>query len=103
MALHRRFLPLLLIGLPRPAGAAPDGRVRVGEISAVTREAVARFADAARTLAPAADLLLDDLVSTGPAARLVAQLEAAQGRRPGCRTTSGVSAPRRRRATRPGQ
>ncbi len=104
MALHRRFLPLLLIAPPRPAGAAPDGRARVGEVSTVTGEAVARFAGAApRILAPSADLLLDDLVSTGPAARLVAQLEAAQGRRPGCRTTAGVSAPRRRRATRPGQ
>jgi ferric-dicitrate binding protein FerR (iron transport regulator) len=76
MALYRRFLPLLLLALPRSAGAAPDGRARVGEVSAVTGEAVARFAGAApRILAPAGDLLLDDLVSTGPAARLVAQLE----------------------------
>jgi hypothetical protein len=72
----RRHLPLALAaGTSAGANAAGPGRARVGEVLAVTGDAVARFSgDAPRDLKPLVPLLLDDLVSTGPAARLVGRL-----------------------------
>jgi ferric-dicitrate binding protein FerR (iron transport regulator) len=58
--------------LPRAASA----RARVGQVAAVAGEAAARFgAEPRRLLAPADALLLDDLLTTGPGARLHAALE----------------------------
>lgn len=74
MAHRRRLLlaPALLL-LPRPALAR---RVRVGEVTALTGTAAALFSgEAPRPLTPAAPVLMEDLLTTGPAARLACRLE----------------------------
>jgi ferric-dicitrate binding protein FerR (iron transport regulator) len=70
--------PLLALATAAWPSAAADGdpRPRVGEVQAVTGEAHARFGtEAARVLVPEAALLLGDLLSTGPGARLACRLE----------------------------
>lgn len=75
MVLRRRILALLPL-LPAAPRAALGARVRAGEVSALTGEAEARFsAEPPRALASASPLLLDDLINTGPAARLTGLLE----------------------------
>ncbi|WP_159996468.1 FecR family protein [Roseomonas sp. 18066] len=71
--LRRGALLLPLLALATPAEAR---RARAGVISALRGEAAALFSGSPpRALSPAAELLVDDLVSTGPASRLVALLE----------------------------
>jgi ferric-dicitrate binding protein FerR (iron transport regulator) len=72
MPMPRRAL-LLLPLLPRPALAA---RTRVGEVTSLAGAATALFSgDAPRPLAPAAPILMEDLLTTGAAARLACRLE----------------------------
>lgn len=73
--LRRRHVPLLAAPwlAAWPAAAA---RARVGEVNAVTGAAVALFSgEPPRSLAPAAPVLIEDLLATGLAARLACRLE----------------------------
>lgn len=75
MAFYRRTV-MSCIALAAPLRRGLAGRARVGEVASVSGEAVARFAaDPPRLLAPAAPLLLEDLLTTGAGARLHCQLE----------------------------
>ncbi|MBR0668009.1 FecR domain-containing protein [Roseomonas hellenica] len=75
MPLYRRAV-MSCIALAAPLRRGLAERARVGEVAAVTGEAMARFAtDPPRLLAPAAPLLLEDLLTTGAGARLHCQLE----------------------------
>ncbi|BDG70265.1 FecR domain-containing protein [Roseomonas fluvialis] len=69
---HLLLAPALLV-LPRPALSQ---RIRVGEVTALTGAAAALFSgEAPRPLAPDAPVLMEDLLTTGPAARLACRLD----------------------------
>lgn len=72
--MHRRRLLLLAsMLLPAPALA---GRARVGEVTLLDGSAVALFSgEPPRPLAPAAPVMIEDLLSTGPATRLACRLD----------------------------
>jgi len=76
MARHRRhFLFLAMLAASRPAEAS---RRRVGEVSSVAGNAVAKFPgpdDEPRSLVPASPVLLEDLLETDASARLACLLE----------------------------
>lgn len=62
-----------LAALSRPALAL---RMRVGEVTALSGAAAALFSgEPPRALSPAAPIMLEDLLTTGPAARLACRLE----------------------------
>jgi ferric-dicitrate binding protein FerR (iron transport regulator) len=70
---HALFVVPALLVLPRPALAL---RARVGEVTALTGPAAAVFSgEPPRALAPAAPIMMEDLLTTGPAARLACRLE----------------------------
>jgi ferric-dicitrate binding protein FerR (iron transport regulator) len=74
--LRRAILPLAAVWLPLPALAA---RTRVGEVTQLDGSAVALFSgEPPRTLAPAAPIMIEDLLSTGPATRFACRLEGGQ-------------------------
>jgi ferric-dicitrate binding protein FerR (iron transport regulator) len=63
----------MLAALPRPALAL---RIRVGEVTALSGAAAALFSgEPPRPLSPAAPIMMEDLLTTGPAARLACRLE----------------------------
>jgi ferric-dicitrate binding protein FerR (iron transport regulator) len=70
---RRPLLALSLLVLARPALAV---RTRVGEVTALAGRATALFSgEAPRQLEPAAPILMDDLLTTGAAARLACRIE----------------------------
>jgi ferric-dicitrate binding protein FerR (iron transport regulator) len=75
MLTTRRALAwLATLALPAPA-LALSTRTTVGEVTAVTGVATALFSgDPPRALAPAAPVMMEDLLATGPAARLACRL-----------------------------
>jgi ferric-dicitrate binding protein FerR (iron transport regulator) len=73
MVTRRALLPLGLVVISPPALAV---RTRVGEVTALVGQAVALFSgQVPRPLAPAAPIMIEDLLSTGPEARLACRLE----------------------------
>jgi len=70
---RRLALALPLLPLARPVLAA---RTRVGEVTALAGQATALFSgEAPRPLAPAAPILMEDLLTTGAGARLACRIE----------------------------
>lgn len=75
MPLLRRAI-MACIAFAAPPRRVLAERARVGEVAAVSGEALARFAgDPPRALVPAAPLLLEDLLTTGAGARLHCALQ----------------------------
>lgn len=71
--LRRRFLPFVTLVIPCQAQAS---RSQVGDVSAVNGVAIAFFSgDPPRALAPASPVLIEDLLTTEPSARLACRLE----------------------------
>ena len=67
------ILPAALLAAPRAASAA---RARVGEVAALSGSAAALFSgEPPRALSHPAPIMIDDLLTTGPAARLVCRLD----------------------------
>jgi ferric-dicitrate binding protein FerR (iron transport regulator) len=70
---HALLVAPALLALPRPALAL---RTRVGEVTALSGTAAALFSgEPPRPLSPAAPIMMEDLLTTGPAARLACRLE----------------------------
>lgn len=70
---HALLVAPVLLALPRPALAL---RLRVGEVTALSGSAAALFTgEPPRALSPAAPIMMEDLLTTGPAARLACRLE----------------------------
>jgi ferric-dicitrate binding protein FerR (iron transport regulator) len=70
---HALLVAPALLVLPRPALAL---RTRVGEVTALSGAAAALFSgEPPRPLSPAAPIMMEDLLTTGPAARLAYRLE----------------------------
>jgi len=67
-----------LLGLPLLVAVSPAhaGRSRVGEVTSLAGAATALFSgDPPRALAPQGAILMEDLLTTGPAARLACRLD----------------------------
>src|SRR4051812_24949003 len=88
--LRRTLLSLPALAATRPACAA---RSQVGEVTALTGAAAAFFAgDPPRPLAPAAPVLIEDLLATGVGARLACRLDGGLDLRLGSETRLRVDA-----------
>lgn len=73
--LRRTTFLLLPAGLLARPGLASAARAQVGEVTALSGVASALFSgEAPRSLAPAAPIMIEDLLTTGPAARLACRL-----------------------------